>query len=112
MIHEEICTVFIIALLCCFWVQSGAAGSFTMLLYRLLGGKQNAPKPLKPFECELCMTWWCGVAYLLIARHFTLEGLLIVALVAWCTPIITDILHLIVALPCWAIEKVNKKLDL
>lgn len=101
-----------IALLCCFWVQSGASESFKNLVWRVLGGKQKPlhQKPLKPFDCELCLTWWCGLAYLLITENLTLMGLLLVAVVAWSTPIITDILNIVVELPRWMLSKIMERL--
>lgn len=104
--------ILIIALLCCIWVQSGAAESFKNLVWRVLGGKEKPShqKPLKPFDCELCLTWWCGVAYLLITSSFTLNGLLLVSIVAWSTPILTDLLNLAVEIPRWALSKVIERL--
>lgn len=39
----------------------------------------SALRPLPPFDCSLCMSWWAGLAYLLVTHHFTLEGVGLVA---------------------------------
>lgn len=103
--------IYILSVLCCFWVGSGAADTFKGLVWRILGGQGITSKPLPPFDCELCLSWWCGIVYLIIEGCFTLKGVLIVALVAWATPITTDVLHFVVELPRWMLAKVSNKLD-
>lgn len=49
---------------------------------------------LKPFTCSLCATWWLGLLYLLIARHFTLTGVGLVALCAFSTTAVANVLML------------------
>lgn len=47
---------------------------------------------LKPFSCSLCMTWWVGLAYLLITGHFTLPFIALVALLSFLTSPIAQLL--------------------
>lgn len=102
-----------IALLCCFVINSGAVESFKRALWRWLKG--SAPYreySLKPFDCELCLTWWCGIAYIIISGHISLYALLWVALVAWCTPVFVEVLHLLVDIPRWLLDMARSKLKL
>lgn len=48
---------------------------------------------LKPFDCSLCMTFWCGIIYFLIIGKFTLLNLLYISLCSFFTPVIKDILY-------------------
>jgi hypothetical protein len=40
--------------------------------------KINARK-LKPLSCSQCMTWWAGIAYLLITGMFSIANVAVVA---------------------------------
>lgn len=106
-----IANIFIIAMLCCFIVNSGAVDSLKRLIWRWLKGK--APYKdysLKPLDCELCLTWWCGVIYLLCTAEFTLGNIAIVALSAWLTPVIVDLMHIIVELPRWGLDRLRGRI--
>lgn len=103
----------IITTLVCFVVNSGAVDSLKRMLWRWLKG--DVPYrdfPLKPLDCELCLTWWSGVCYIIIADGTSLIGFLWVALCAWMTPLIVDILHLSVELPRWGLDKLRRWLGL
>lgn len=107
MIHD----ILIIATLCCFIVNSGAVDRIKRMIWRWVKGKtpyQNFS--LKPFDCELCLTWWCGLIYLLHVGEFTLANIAIVALCAWLTPAIVDIMHLLQEFPAWLIGKLLDKM--
>lgn len=105
--------IVIIATLCCFVVNSGAVDSLKRAIWRWLKG--NVPFrdfPLKPFDCELCLTWWCGLAYIIISGNLSLLAILSVALVAWCTPVIVELLNLLVDIPRWLVDMARNKLKL
>lgn len=36
-------------------------------------------KSMKPFDCSLCMAWWCGLLYIIMTGRFTLAGVAMVA---------------------------------
>ena len=60
--------------------------------------KNNKPYkefPLKPFDCSLCSTFWIGLIYLLLTKSFTIPYIGYVALLAYLTPVIKDILFFI-----------------
>lgn len=102
-----------IATIACIIINSGAIDNFKHLLWRWLKG--NAPYrsfSLKPFDCELCTTWWSGLLYIIITHQFTLSSLLLVALVAWVTPVIVDVLDVVVAIPRRLIDMARSKLKL
>lgn len=46
---------------------------------------------LKPFTCSLCMTFWCGIIYLLITSQFTLPYIAYVSLLSMLSSKISDI---------------------
>lgn len=99
-----------IAILCCFVINSGAVDSFKRALWRWLKGSVPFRDfPLKPFDCELCLTWWSGLIYLLFSGNLTLLALLYVAIVAWCTPIIVEVLQLLVDIPRWLIGMARER---
>lgn len=56
---------------------------------------------LKPFDCSLCMVWWCGLAYLLIVGRFSLGPVAFVALMAACSVQIGAIIQLARAILQW-----------
>lgn len=58
---------------------SGFRDTVLALASRILGGPV---KSLKPLTCSLCMTWWLGLAYLLVTRSFSIGGVAMVAAVA------------------------------
>lgn len=92
--------VFAIAILCCFVVNSGAIDNLKRALWRWL--RRDRPYKefsLKPLDCELCLTWWCGLFYIIFSGGFSLLSVLCVAMVAWSTPIIVEMLQLLVDIP-------------
>lgn len=40
-------------------------------------------RPVKPFACSLCMTWWTGLAYSLITRNLSIPIVAFCALMAY-----------------------------
>lgn len=47
----------------------------------------------KPFSCSLCSSWWAGLIYLIIVGRFTILWIGYVALLAFLTPVIYNILQ-------------------
>lgn len=47
---------------------SGFTQSWRRALARLVHIREEHLRPLKPFDCPACMTWWCCLAWAL-ARH-------------------------------------------
>lgn len=72
---------------------SGITQTIQKLLKKWL--KTNQDIVVKPFMCSLCMTFWVGIIYALITSQFTIPILAYIALLAFMTPVIRDILKLI-----------------
>lgn len=75
--------LFLIAVICVFIVDiSGAIDSLKSAIKWLLtnGKMKNSNYDLKPLSCSLCMTFWCGLIYLLVTGNFTLMYVAIVCL--------------------------------
>lgn len=68
---------------------SGFTESWLNALSRWLGRRVNS---FKPFSCSLCMSWWCGLAYLLITGRFALPLIAYVAGMAFLSFPIGEIL--------------------
>lgn len=70
MIYAELATV---ALIVVYIVGvSGFTTAWRTALARILHVKEHQLKPLPPFDCATCMTWWTCLAWALIRRDFTL----------------------------------------
>lgn len=70
MIYAELATV---ALVVNYIVgASGFTTSWRRALAKALGLKEHQLRPIKPFDCATCMTWWCCLAWALIRHDFTL----------------------------------------
>lgn len=77
---------------------------------RYLGVFLRSRLPLKipkPFSCSLCMTFWCGLIYLIIIHEFNFISLFILTILLTNT---NNILHLIYTLND-LIESVLNKFD-
>lgn len=73
----------------------------------LTGGLVKTPFTLKPFSCSLCMTFWSGIVYLLIAGCISIPMLAWVCLCAMLTPRIADLLHLVSDILAKLFNKIN-----
>lgn len=60
---------------------SGFTEAWRSALTRLIKAKDL--KPLRPFDCSLCMTWWVCIIYTLIAGTFSLPVLAYIALLSF-----------------------------
>lgn len=49
---------------------------------------------IKPFDCSLCMSFWCGLFYIIITRSFSLPLLFLVCLSSYFTPVYKEIYDL------------------
>lgn len=58
---------------------SGMVDTLKGLIGRWLGVKLER---LKPFDCSLCMIWWCGLGYVLAVGRFSLVSVAYVALLS------------------------------
>jgi hypothetical protein len=56
---------------------SGFTESWRSALIRLLKAKEL--RPIRPFDCSLCMTWWVCIIYALCSGSFSLPVLAYIA---------------------------------
>lgn len=59
---------------------SGFTDAWLGALSRWLG---RTVREFKPFSCSLCMTWWTGIVYAVVAGQFRIGILAYVALMAF-----------------------------
>lgn len=72
-----------IAFIVCFIVDaSGFTKSWRSLVAFFLKTTEQNLKPLKPFDCSTCMTWWTTLAYSLITGHISVVAIASCALLA------------------------------
>lgn len=104
--------LFLIAIITvCIIDLSGFTDTFKSVLNKILTKRFNsADYSLKPLDCSLCMTWWCGLIYLIIYQQLTLLNVSILLLIAVSTPIINDIIRLIQDIIIKIINIIYKKL--
>lgn len=62
---------------------------------------------LKPFDCSLCMTWWVGLAYIIIIGEFSIYTLLCVSMVSAFSAPISNIITLARELLCAGINAIE-----
>jgi hypothetical protein len=68
---------------------SGFTDAWLGALSRWLG---HTVTSFKPFTCSLCMTWWCGIIYLIVTGRFCLPLLAYVALMAFLSLPFSEVL--------------------
>lgn len=62
----------------------------------LTNGQVKKPFYIKPFSCPLCLTFWVGLVYIIVAG-FTLPLLLWVCVCSWLTSIYPLVFHFVEA---------------
>lgn len=60
---------------------SGFTESWRSALTRMLKAKDL--KPVRPFDCSLCMTWWVCIIYAICTESFSLPILAYIALLSF-----------------------------
>jgi hypothetical protein len=60
---------------------SGFTEAWRSALTRMLKAKEL--KPIRPFDCSLCMTWWVGIIYSICVGEFSLPILAYIALLSF-----------------------------
>ena len=60
---------------------SGFTESWRAALTKMLKAKDL--KPIRPFDCSLCMTWWVCIIFALCTRSFSLPVLAYIALLSF-----------------------------
>lgn len=85
----------LLTLICTLIVDiSGFINSIKTLLAKVLGC-QWYQITIKPFDCSLCSSFWCGLIYLLYNHSLTIEYLFVTLLFAALTPIVKELFYTI-----------------
>lgn len=95
---ETILSLFFITVIVVFIVDiSGATDSLKSVLKWILtkGRMKDSNYRLKPIDCSLCLSFWGGLIYLLIAGKFTLFYVTVVCLLACFTGILKNCILLV-----------------
>lgn len=50
---------------------------------------------IRPFECSLCMTFWCGTLYLIVSGSLTLMAFACVCIMAYLSRTFKDVFDLL-----------------
>lgn len=74
---------------------SGFTHSWRSFLSRLVGIRESELRPLRPFDCPACMTWWVCLAYGWIMDGLDLWIVLESAVLSLCSIPIQDFLLLV-----------------
>ena len=82
---------------------SGFTESWRSALAKIL--KVSALKPLKPFDCGLCMTWWMSLIYAWIVRELNLYTIAWSAILSYLSIPIGQLLIFIKEWLCWLINR-------
>lgn len=72
---------------------SGFTGSWRGFLARVLGVREL--RPLRPFDCSLCMTWWCCLGWAALRGSLSLPTVAASALLAFLSGPLGQIMVLI-----------------
>ena len=91
---------------------SGVVDSFKSLLSRVLTHNRlrGSDYRLKPFDCSLCSTFWCGLAYLIITHSLSLLTLTALCYLSATTPITLSIFNTIYDLFIKILDKINNSI--
>lgn len=81
---KDIIDLLLVALVTIYIVDlSGFTESWRSALAKALHISDAALRPLPPFDCGRCATWWTCLVYLICTGHFTLHHIAIVALLSF-----------------------------
>lgn len=84
---------------------SGFTQSWRSALARRMHINETNLRPLKPFDCGQCMTWWTCLAYAIIVRQFSLPVIAYSALLAFLSVPIGQAMIFIREWVSWIIDK-------
>lgn len=65
---------------------------------------------LKPLDCSLCMTWWCGLIYIICVGECSVINIAVVALLSALAHNIAEVIMLISDSVSLGIDKIRDRL--
>ena len=76
---------------------SGFVDEMKIMLSKLLtrGKIATSNYNIKPFFCSTCMSWWCGLIYLIIVNDVSIFTIAFTLFVACMSPITKDLYYMI-----------------
>lgn len=99
-----------IAAVCVFIVDvSGFTDSWRGALARWLGVKEL--RPLPPFDCSLCATWWSCLLWALCSGRFSLEAVLGSAFAAFLTPALLSVYNVVRSALLAVLDYIERQTD-
>ena len=84
---------------------SGFTDAWRSALARRMHIPESNLRPLKPFDCSLCMTWWVCLIYALIVGQLSLPVIAYSALLSFLSVPIGQALLFIREWALWLIDK-------
>ena len=84
---------------------SGFTQSWRSALARRMHINETNLRPLKPFDCSLCMTWWVCLGYALIEGQLSLPVIAYSALLSFLSVPIGQAMIFIREWASWLIDK-------
>lgn len=76
---------------------SGFCDEMKIMLSKLLtrGKIATSNYNIKPFFCSTCMSWWCGLIYLIIVNEVSIFTIAFTLFVACMSPITKDLYYML-----------------
>lgn len=84
---------------------SGFTDAWRGALARMMHIPESNLRPLKPFDCSLCMTWWVCLIYSAVLKQFTLPVIAYSALLSFLSVPIGQSILFIREWASWLIDK-------
>lgn len=84
---------------------SGFTDAWRGALARMMHIPESNLRPIKPFDCSLCMTWWVCLIYALIEGQLTLPVIAYSALLSFLSVPIGQAMIFIREWASWLIDK-------
>lgn len=72
--------------------------------------KVSALKPLRPFDCGKCMTWWTCLIYAICTGNFTIPVIAFIALLSLLSVPIGNLLYLLQDVFVALVNRIEEKL--
>ena len=88
---------------------SGFTQSWRSALARRMHVNETNLRPLKPFDCSLCMTWWTCLIYPLCTGDFSLLTLANAAALALLSQPLSAVMLFIVESLNWLFNKITPR---
>ena len=90
---------------------SGFTDSWRAALAHWFGKSPAVLRPLPPFDCGQCMSWWLCLLYAICTGEFSLCVLAWCALLAFLTPFTGQLLLLVRETLLWAVRRMFDIVD-